>query len=567
MSSGNTGNPDIRVLVGVKGVGLSEGSGKLILDSLKTIAEKINDSDYPKIVFKLDEKRTQTKLQSQLNNIAKGLKLEIGGSTTGSQAQGKGSGQRNSDTLNARITTARENLKLLEYKYGHFKTNPKLVEEFNALASASRQIGNGKELTKFNQQVRQFTTHTQVAGKAAKSFGTQVKELVTRFSTAISAVTVFMYLRRYISEMVENVKAVDSAMVELRKVTEGTDATYERFLDDASKKAKQLHASLTSVIDATANFARLGYDIPMASRLAEAAIIYKNVGDEIESIDEASQSIISTMQAFDIETSNAMSIVDKFNAVGNNFAISSGGIGEALQRSASSLAVANNTLSESIALITAANTVVQNPETVGTALKTSTMRIRSATSELEAAGEEIDEYAKSSSKLREEIQFLSGVDIMKDATTFKSTYQILKEIAQVWDSLKDVERASISEILFGKRGGNVGMAILSNFEIAEKALKVSEKSAGSAQKEYDKWANSIDAKLKGFAASWQVFSKDFINSDAVKASVEALTGLLNVLDAIVKTLGSAPVVAGALGGLLGAKNSGINNNAPHLRAA
>lgn len=251
----------------------------------------------------------------------------------------------------------------------------------------------------------------------------------------------------------------------------------------------------------------------------------------------------------------------------NNFAISSGGIGEALQRSAASLAAANNTLSESIALITAANTVVQNPETVGTALKTSTMRIRSATSELEAAGEEIDEYAKSSSKLREEIQFLSGVDIMKDATTFKSTYQILKEIAQVWDSLKDVERASISEILFGKRGGNVGMAILSNFEIAEKALKVSEKSAGSAQKEYDKWANSIDAKLKGFAASWQVFSKDFINSDAVKASVEALTGLLNVLDAIVKTLGSAPVVAGALGGLLGAKNSGINNNAPHLRAA
>lgn len=49
----------------------------------------------------------------------------------------------------------------------------------------------------------------------------------------------------------------------------------------------------------------------------------------------------------------------------NNFSISSGGIGEALMRSASSLAAANNTLDESIALITAANTVVQDPETVG----------------------------------------------------------------------------------------------------------------------------------------------------------------------------------------------------------
>lgn len=195
------------------------------------------------------------------------------------------------------------------------------------------------------------------------------------------------------------------------------------------------------------------------------------------------------------------------------------------------------------------------------------MRIRSATSELEAAGEEIDEYAKSSSKLREKIQFLAGVDIMKDATTFKSTYQILKEIAQVWDSLRDVERASISEILFGKKGGNVGMAILDNFDIAEKALKTSEESAGSAEKEYAKWAESVEAKLKDLSVSWQVFSNDFIDSDAVKTGVEALTGFLNVLDAIVKTLGSAPVLAGALGGLFGAKNSGINNNAPHLRAA
>ena len=49
----------------------------------------------------------------------------------------------------------------------------------------------------------------------------------------------------------------------------------------------------------------------------------------------------------------------------NNFAISSGGLGEALERSASSLAAANNSLHESAALITAANEVVQNPVKVG----------------------------------------------------------------------------------------------------------------------------------------------------------------------------------------------------------
>lgn len=42
----------------------------------------------------------------------------------------------------------------------------------------------------------------------------------------------------------------------------------------------------------------------------------------------------------------------------NNFAISSGGIGEALLRSAAAMNAAGNTLDETIALTTAANTVV-----------------------------------------------------------------------------------------------------------------------------------------------------------------------------------------------------------------
>jgi TP901 family phage tail tape measure protein len=99
--------------------------------------------------------------------------------------------------------------------------------------------------------------------------------------------------------------------------------------------------------------------------LAKAASVYYNVGDDLADIGEASDSIISTMHGFGIEASNAMGIVDKFNEVGNHFAISSSGIGQALLRSASAMAEAGNTLDESIGLITAANSVVQNPESVG----------------------------------------------------------------------------------------------------------------------------------------------------------------------------------------------------------
>ena len=133
----------------------------------------------------------------------------------------------------------------------------------------------------------------------------------------------------------------------------------------------------------------------------------------------------------------------------NKFAISSGGIGDALQRSASSLSSAGNTLSESIGLITAANTVVQDPESVGTAFKTLSMRIRGATTELEAAGLDTEGMAESTAKLREEILALSGVDIMADKNTFKSTYDILDELASKWQDLTDIQQAAITELIAG----------------------------------------------------------------------------------------------------------------------
>jgi TP901 family phage tail tape measure protein len=71
------------------------------------------------------------------------------------------------------------------------------------------------------------------------------------------------------------------------------------------------------------------------------------------------------MKAFGIQAKDSMSIVDKFNETGNSFAISSKGVGNALMRSASALAAAGNTLDESIALVTAANAVIQDPDSVG----------------------------------------------------------------------------------------------------------------------------------------------------------------------------------------------------------
>lgn len=80
------------------------------------------------------------------------------------------------------------------------------------------------------------------------------------------------------------------------------------------------------------------------------------------------------------------------------------------------------------------------------------MYLRASKVELEEAGESTDGMAESTSKLRESVLALTGqkVDIMLDEDTYKSTYQILKEISQVWSSMADIDQAALLELLGGR---------------------------------------------------------------------------------------------------------------------
>ena len=73
-----------------------------------------------------------------------------------------------------------------------------------------------------------------------------------------------------------------------------------------------------------------------------------------------------------------------------------------------------------------------------------------AKTELEEAGLETEGMVESTAKLREEIMALSGVDIMLNDNTFKSTYQIMDELAKKWKDLTDIQQASVIELIAGK---------------------------------------------------------------------------------------------------------------------
>lgn len=254
------------------------------------------------------------------------------------------------------------------------KDNSAAAKDFGArIRELQMQIDacDDSSLGNLRREFQNIKKEAQLAGKTTKTVGDRIKEQFAQYSTYLGVAEIFMWAEQGLRDMFEQVKSIDSAMTELKKVTNETDAAYSQFLSNAGSRAKEIGTTIDGLVSSTADFARLGYDFADAQGLAEVANIYAVVGDDIDSVETATQSLISTLTAFKDEAGDlsesdfALSIVDKMNEVANNFAISSGGLGDALQRSASSMMAANNSLDETIALITAANTVVQDPDSVG----------------------------------------------------------------------------------------------------------------------------------------------------------------------------------------------------------
>lgn len=173
------------------------------------------------------------------------------------------------------------------------------------------------------------------------------------------------------------------------------------------------------------------------------------------------------------------------------------------------------------------------------------MRIRGAKTELEAAGEDVDGMAESTAQLREEILALSGVDIMEDDNTFKSTYQILDELAVKWADLTDIQQASITELIAGKRQGNVVSSLMSNFDIAREATETAINSEGSAMREQEAYMQSIQYSLDKFTAQFQEMSTSFIGSDFLKGIVDGGTSAIDVITDLNDQFGTLGTLIGS----------------------
>lgn len=260
------------------------------------------------------------------------------------------------------------------------RENSAMSSEAKAKIKAYKQeliSGNPSvSLEKIHGEIMKIVNAEELASRAGRSMFDVIKEKAFYgFAAQIGMYFGFNDIVNGFKQVASTVIDLNTQITELAKVSEQSSKQIYADFDSYADIAKEVRGTISDTIAATADWSKNGYSIPGAKQLAEISQLYKNVGDGIN-IDEANESLISTLKGFQLEADQAEHIVDVFNEVSNNEAISSGGIGEALQRSAASFNAASTSLEKSVSLVTATNSVLQDPEKVGNMWRTVSARLR-----------------------------------------------------------------------------------------------------------------------------------------------------------------------------------------------
>ena len=421
------------------------------------------------------------------------------------------------------------------------KTYGNTVQEFiQRLKTLSAQGDvSTADLNELSAAFKRVDQAAESAGLKGKSFGSTIKGAFQSISRYVGVSTLIYAAFNAIKNGISDVIAIDTALVDLQKTTDANEAQLRKFYYTANDTAKALGSTTQEVIQAAADWSRLGYNIKDAQTMAETSSIFASISPGMD-ISMATDGLVSAMKAFDIEAEDALDgIASKINAIGNTQAVDNQDIVNVLTRSSAAMKEANNTLEETIALGTAATEITRDAEGVGNALKTISMRIRGYDEETEEYVGGIEELSGEIADLTKTASKQGGISLFTDdsKTEFKSTTQLLRDISEIYDELTDKQQADLLEKLANKRQGQVVAAILSNFGAVEKSLATMADSAGGAMREMEIVEKSLEFKLNALKeTATGVFQNLFAKEDMIVV-IELLTKFMEVLDFLTEKLG------------------------------
>lgn len=468
-------------------------------------------------------------------------------------------------------------IKLLAQQNSKLFRDNDMSIKYNSLLDSAEVARNSVELSTLRTQLGSLRSELKVTGNDGLTMTDALKNGLSKVLRLFGSTGIIMQFTKQLHNAWTEAQELDKSMTDLSRVnSEITRSGFPDYLDRVIDKTKQLAVAAKDYIDSVTTFSRAGYGLSDSETLADMAVQLEKVGD-MSAVD-ASKALLAGLQGYneidgygmDQLAEKAQALNDKIDLIGNTASISQKEVAQGIQAVGSVMSDANTSVDEFIALLGAGNRAVQDSDKVALAIRTSALRIRGCTAELEEMGEETDSVVESTSKLAEKIEGLTningsgGVKILEaDEETFRSIYDIYNDISKVYSQMSDKDASALLDLIAGKNRSNQISAILQNMTEANELLGRSLSAAGTASEEYEIYLNSAEAASERFGVAMTEAYSSIINGDTVKGLTNTGTAVLdfanswNILEGTIKGFLTLGILKGITTLTVAFKNSAV----------
>lgn len=423
------------------------------------------------------------------------------------------------------------------------------------LKNMLNETAHGAQLTatRVNEIEQEFLgvgNAARQAGKLGDSFFGGIKKQAGQFLQWFSVTSVIMEGVQQVRKMVNEVKTLDNAMMDLTMATGYNKSQIEDLMDTYFKLGDKLSATASDVAASADTWLRQGKSIAETNKLIEDSMVLSKIG--WLSSEDSTKYLTSVMKGYKVATEDVIGVVDKLSAVDMASATDVGGLAEGMSEVAASADLAGVSMDKLLGYLATIGEVTQSGMSeVGTTLNAVFARMGNIKLSRLKDYETGEDLSNVETVLRG-----VGINLRDSMNSFRDFDEVLDETASNWNNYSEVQQRAIAQAFSGTHHMNEFIILMENYDTALKYTETSLGSTGQAMEKFEAYEESIAGHTEKFKNAFQDLSNSVIDSGLINFFIDLGTTGIKAVDGLVDALGGLGAIGAIGGGILGAKNIG-----------
>lgn len=373
-------------------------------------------------------------------------------------------------------------------------------------------------MRKTSQSVEKVSKEIKVARTEMEEFGRQSALAVRRFIAFAGPTAIIFGLTNAVTQAFKEFINFDKELVRLQQVTGRGAIGVKSLQDEITNLATGLGVSSSALLEVTTTLAQAGLTVE-ETRIALKALAKTELAPSFENLTKTTEGAIAAIRQFGLEAGELESALGSINAVAAAFAVESGDIIAAIQRTGGVFASASkgvsegtDALNEFVAIFTSVRqTTRESAETIATGLRTIFTRIQR------------------SSTIQQLKQF--GVELQDVEGKFVGPFEAVRRLSEALNQLdpRDIRFSTIVEELGGFRQIGKVIPLIQQFAVAQQALGVAQRGQSSLSDAQVKAQQSLANQIAKVREQFLALIRDVGQSTVFQGFFKIVLGLTSGL--------------------------------------